>query len=165
MATHTGNVGKHAMAGEHRKNHESPDGKMTAADVVLAVLHVGNIRYKARFQAEVFLAWKEVFLKHSADLAYAPSSLGPHSELVDDSARHLARAGLIEIRWPDRQHAIYSITRPGMKQIRGKLDKLGLGLSKMVTKKLEYTNYGANAHADKDYPEFLLEANSCKAAA
>ena len=138
---------------------------MTAADVVLAVLHVGNMQYKARFQEEVFLAWKEVFSDHSADLAYAPSSLGPHSELVDDAARHLASAGLIEIRRPDSQHATYSITRPGMKQIRDKLDKLGLGLSKMVTKKLEYTNYGANAHADKDYPEFMLEADSCKVAA
>lgn len=69
---------------------------------------------------------------------------------------------MIEIRRPDSQQATYSITKPGMKKIRGKLDKLGLDLSKMVAKKLEYTDYGAAAHADKNYPEFMLEASGCK---
>ena len=109
------------MTKENLKIFNSLDEKITGTDIILLLLNVGRIKGKIEFQKQVFLAWKELFFKHSTDLGYIPHRYGAYSKSVEVSSRYL-ESGRSDKDNPDEMEKVQLITLQNMVKMRSTIE-------------------------------------------
>ena len=148
------------MTDEYLEIFEKSNEKILGTDIILFLLSIGQIRNKIVFQKQVFLAWKEVFYKETADLGYYPYMYGPFSQIITDAAKYLECDGLIKTITRKNEGSIFQITDYGLKKIHERINNLGINLSELKNKKKDWDEWdkeGIMRYTYRMYPEYTTE--------
>lgn len=136
------------------------DEVLLGSDLVLMLLSISPIYGTTRLQKEVFLTWKTLFEKETADLGFFPYKFGAYSKTIDDSLDVLQSSGLIEIRSKNEDSTTYSITSAGKRTITRKLKDMDINLEKLKDKKIDWDELkirGLMKFVYRNYPEYTTK--------
>ncbi len=136
------------------------DEVLLGSDLVLMLLSISPIYGTTRLQKEVFLTWKTLFQKETADLGFFPYKFGAYSKTIDDSLDVLHNSGLIQIKSRSADTTTYSITSAGKRTISRKLKDMGINLKKLKDKKTDWDELkirGLMKFVYRNYPEYTTK--------
>jgi len=136
------------------------DRYLLTTDLILALLSVGSIRGTTKLQKQVFLTWKEVFPKITADPMFYPWKYGAYSKVVEDSVRILEKNNYIWIRKGRGEGMVYHISPMGTKKIKKRIRQLDINLEHLTKKKIDWDDWstkGTLRYVYRKYPEYATK--------
>ena len=95
------------------QNFEKMNELLLGSDLVLMLLYVSPIKGKTKLQKQVFLTWKTIFTKETADPGFFPYKFGAYSKTIKDSICILQKSGLIKVKLGQDEGVQYAITPKG----------------------------------------------------
>ncbi len=141
-------------------NFQKMDELLLGSDLALMLLSISPVKGTTKLQKQVFLAWKTLFKKDTADPGFFPYKFGAYSKTVKDSIMVLKNSGFIRIKSGKGEGVQYFITPSGKRTISKKLKRLDIDLEELTDKKSdwdEWTTQGIMKFVYRNYPEYTVE--------
>ena len=82
-------------------------------------------------QKQIFIAWKTIFKKKTADPGFFPYKYGAYSKTIDDSIEVLKKLGLIRVKPGKGEGVQYFITPKGKRSVTKKLKRMKLNVDEL----------------------------------
>ena len=142
------------------KNFQKMDEFLLGSDIVLMLLSISPVKGTTKLQKQVFLAWKTLFKKKTADPGFFPYKFGAYSKTIDDSIEVLKNSGLIIVKLRKGEGVQYFITPSGKRTVTRKLKRMDIVLEELKKKKTdwdEWTTRGIMKFVYRNYPEYTTK--------
>ena len=136
------------------------DELLLGSDLLLFLLYISPVKGTTKLQKQIFIAWKTIFKKKTADPGFFPYKYGAYSKTIDDSIEVLKKLGLIRVKPGKGEGVQYFITPKGKRSVTKKLKRMKLNVDELKKKKSdwdEWTTRGIMKFVYRNYPEYTTK--------